>query len=185
MKTERVFSKAPWEERVAYCRAVRKGSFIAVSGTTAIGDDGKVFEPGNAYAQTKRCLEIIDVALQQVGSSLRDVVRTRMFVTEIAQFAEYGRAHAEVFISFPPATSMLEIKGLISPDMLVEIEADAICLTPAETPMEMKNCQRCQTSLPKDANAFICSHKCTFCTECSKSLSGVCPNCRGELYARR
>jgi enamine deaminase RidA (YjgF/YER057c/UK114 family) len=126
MKIQRAFSGAPWEEQVGYCRAIRKGNFIAVSGTTPIGDDGKVFEPKNAYAQTIRCFEIIEAALKKVGASLGDVIRTRMFVTDISQFEEYGRAHAAIYKSFPPATSMVEVKSLVNPEMLIEIEVDAI-----------------------------------------------------------
>lgn len=126
MAVVRVFSGASWEENVGYCRAIKKGNFIAVSGTTAIDESGQVFEPGNAYAQVKRCFAIIEKSLGQLGASLSDVVRTRMFVTDISQWAEFGRAHREVFRDFPPACSMIEVKALIKTGMLVEIEVDAI-----------------------------------------------------------
>ena len=88
---------------------------------------GKCYAPGNAYAQTRRCLEIIQLALQNLGADLGCVVRTRLFVTDISRWEEYGRAHGEFFAEHPPATSMVEVKALIDPEMLVEIEADAVC----------------------------------------------------------
>jgi enamine deaminase RidA (YjgF/YER057c/UK114 family) len=123
---ERVFSGAPWEGRVGYCRALRAGELIFVTGTAPVAEGGGVHSPGDAYAQTRRCLEIIDRALRGLGADLSAVVRTRLFVTDIARWEEYGRAHREVFGEHPPATSMVEVRSLIDPAMLVEIEADAV-----------------------------------------------------------
>ncbi len=121
MTFRRAFSGAPWEERVGYCRAVRAGNHIYVTGTTAVGA-----LDGDGYAQARRCLEIISRALQDLGAAMSDVVRTRMFVTDISRWEEYGRAHREVFSAHPPATTMVEVKALIDPKMLIEIEADAV-----------------------------------------------------------
>ncbi len=126
MKRVRIQSGAPWESRVGYCRAIRVGSHVAVSGTAPVGDDGEVVGVGDAYAQAKRCIEIIEKALVEVGAELADVVRTRMFVTDIGQWEAIGRAHGEAFGEIRPATTMVEVAALIGPDMLVEIEADAI-----------------------------------------------------------
>ncbi len=128
MKLERVFSGAPWEQRVGYCRAVRAGNLIFVTGTAPVAEGGGVFAPGDAHAQACRCFEIIQRALAGLGASMSDVVRTRMFVTDIRRWEEFGRAHAEFFRDHPPATSMIELKGLIDPAMLIEIEADAVCM---------------------------------------------------------
>jgi len=125
MAFERVFTGTPWEPRVGYCRAVKAGSHIYVSGCAPVAEGGGVFAPGDAYAQARRCLEIAMAALAELGGSAADVVRTRMFVTDIARWQEYGRAHGEVFAEHPPATSMVEVKGLIDPAMLIEIEVDA------------------------------------------------------------
>ncbi len=122
----RVKTGAPWESQVGYCRAVRAGNIVAVSGTAPVGDDGQVFAPGDAYLQARRCIEIIEKALLEAGSGLQDVIRTRMFVTDVTQWADIGRAHAEAFGEFPPASAMVEIAGLIDPEMIVEIEADAV-----------------------------------------------------------
>ena len=126
MKRVRIQTGAPWESRVGYCRAIRAGSHIAVSGTAPVGDDGEVVGVGDAYAQAKRCIEIMEKALAEAGAELADVVRTRMFVTDIGQWEAIGRAHGEAFGEIRPATSMVEVTALIDPDMLVEIEADAI-----------------------------------------------------------
>jgi isochorismate pyruvate lyase len=123
---ERVFSGAQWEKTVGYCRAVRAGNHVFVSGSAPVAEGGGVHAPGDAYAQARRCLEIIDVALSKLGASLADVVRTRMFVTDISRWEEYGRAHGEIFGGNPPATSMVEVRRLIDPAMLIEIEADAV-----------------------------------------------------------
>ena len=127
MEFQRTFSGAPWEETVGYCRALRAGNRIFVTGTAPVAEDGGVFAPGDAYAQTKRCLEIIAQALASLGADLSCVVRTRIFVTDIDRWEEYGRAHAEAFGDFKPATTMVEVSRLIAPEMLVEIEADALC----------------------------------------------------------
>ncbi|MBI4042749.1 MAG: RidA family protein, partial [Deltaproteobacteria bacterium] len=107
-------------------RAVRVGDQIYVTGTAPLGSDGKVHAPGDAFAQASRCFEIIQKALQDLGSDLHHVVRTRMFVTDISRWAEFGEAHQQFFGSHPPATTMVEVKSLIAPEMLIEIEADAV-----------------------------------------------------------
>jgi enamine deaminase RidA (YjgF/YER057c/UK114 family) len=125
MDIQRVFSKAVWEEQVGYCRALKAGSHIYVTGTAPVDESGKrTHAPGDAYAQAKRCLELIERALVQLGASRRSIVRTRMFVTDISRWGEYGRAHAEFFGTDKPATTMVEVKALIDPAMLIEIEAD-------------------------------------------------------------
>ena len=121
-----VSTGAPWEETVGYCRAVRVGNHIAVSGTAPVGEDGEVVGVGDAYVQARRCIEIIERALREAGAGLEHVVRTRMFVTDISQWEAVGKAHGEAFAAIRPATSMVEVRALIDPDMLVEIEADAI-----------------------------------------------------------
>jgi len=130
MTVQRVFSGAPWEGKVGYCRAIRTGDLIFVTGTAAVDDHGNTFAPGNAYEQAKRCLFIIERALKELGTDLSSVVRTRMFVTDISKWQEFGRAHGEHFRDFPPATTMVEVKSLIEPDMLIEIEADAVLSRP-------------------------------------------------------
>lgn len=119
-------SGAPWEPVVGYSRAVRVGRIIAVSGSAAVGPDGEIVGVGDTYRQACRCIEVISDALTAAGASLKDVVRTRMFVTDIDQWEDIARAHQEAFGDAPPATSMLEVTRLIHPDMLLEIEADAI-----------------------------------------------------------
>lgn len=123
----RVFSGAPWESRVGYCRAIRSDSLIFVTGTAPVDESGGVFAPGDAYAQARRCFQIIERALLGLGASMADVVRTRMFVTDISRWEEFGRAHHEFFADHPPATSMVEVRRLIHPAMLIEVEADASC----------------------------------------------------------
>ena len=124
-KRQNISSGAPWEEIVGYSRAVRVGNTVEVTGTVGI-KDGKVVGENDAYAQTKRSLEIIAETLQKAGANLSDVVRTRIFVTDISRWEEYGRAHQEVLGNIRPCTTMVEVSALISPEYLVEIEATAI-----------------------------------------------------------
>jgi enamine deaminase RidA (YjgF/YER057c/UK114 family) len=120
----KVSSLAPWEAVVGYSRAVAAGDHVWVTGCTSIAD-GKVVHEGDPYAQTVQAIRNIGWALEQVGASLRDVVRTRIFVTDISRWEEYGRAHGEAFAETMPATSMVEVSALIDPTMLVEVEAVA------------------------------------------------------------
>ena len=126
MEAQRAFSGAPWETTVGYCRAIRVGSQIYVTGTAPVAQNGGVHAPGDGYLQAQRCFEIIGQALEELDAAHSDVVRTRMFVTDISRWKEFGQAHAEIYGANPPATTMVEIKALIHPDMLIEIEADAV-----------------------------------------------------------
>lgn len=127
MPFDRVYQGVQWEQEVGYCRALRAGATIHVAGTAPVAEDGSVSCPGDAYGQAARCLELIDRAVIKLGGLRSHIVRTRMFVTDINRWAEFGRAHQEFFGSHHPATSMVEVNSLIDPTMLIEIEADAIC----------------------------------------------------------
>ncbi|HET6766280.1 MAG TPA: RidA family protein [Chitinophagaceae bacterium] len=126
MKRTNYSSGAKWEDIVGYSRAVRIGNTIEVTGTVAVDENNNLAGGNNAYEQTKFILQKIEKVLESAGGSLKDVVRTRMFVTDISRWEEYGRAHGEFFSIIKPCTSMIEVKGLIAPEYLIEIEATAI-----------------------------------------------------------
>lgn len=123
---QNVTGNSPYEPVVGYSRAVRVGRQVFVAGTTATGDDGAIVGQGDAYAQTVRCFKNVEKALREAGASFADVVRTRMYVTDISRWEDVGRAHGEIFRGIRPAATMVEVNRLVDPDMLVEVEVEAV-----------------------------------------------------------
>lgn len=126
MKRKTISSGSPFEKSIGFSRAVRDGSIVAVSGTAPIGDDGKTAHPGDAYQQAFRCLSIIARAIEEAGSRLEDVIRTRIYLTEVSNWEAVGKAHGEFFGEIRPASTMVVVKALLCEDWLVEIEADCL-----------------------------------------------------------
>jgi len=126
IEIKRYSSGAEWEDKVGYSRAVRAGNHIYISGTTAVDKTGDIVGKGDIYLQTKQCILNIEKALKKAGASLEDVVRTRTFITDIDRWEEFGKAHQEFFGEIKPAATLVEVSKLIHPDLLVEIEVDAV-----------------------------------------------------------
>jgi isochorismate pyruvate lyase len=130
MKLQRHFTGSPWEPKVGYCRAVRAGNLIFVSGTAPVAKGGGVEAPGDPYRQARRCIEIAVEALRALGAGPEHVVRTRMYVSDASRWEEFGRAHAEAFGAHPPAATMIEVQGFVDPAMMIEVEVDAVTPPP-------------------------------------------------------
>ena len=126
MKRRNIYSGSPYEAQIGFSRAVRSGHFIAVAGTAPIAPDGATACPGDAYGQARRCLEIIEKAVNEAGGELAHIIRTRIYVTDMSRWEEVGRAHGEFFRGIRPASTLVEVKGLARPDWLVEIEAEGL-----------------------------------------------------------